>query len=200
MMGKVSGCAQLDVLALGLSTTLMKYKGYDINGFTFYTRQQDQRSSNQNSGVRFDAYDDSGQVHVTYYGVIDEIWELDYGALKVALLRCQWVRLPGGVFTDKKDGMTIVDLSNIGHKDEPFILAKDVLQVFYAKDNANKDKHVVLEGKRHIVGVEGVTDEEGYKGYEEMAPFGADMDLTIFEESEEPAYVRLDHDEAPVIK
>ena len=36
-----------------------------------------------------------------YYGFIEEMWELEYGPLKIPLFRCQWVKLPKGVFTDK---------------------------------------------------------------------------------------------------
>ena len=40
------------------------------------------------------------------------------------------------------------------------------MQVFYARDNKTKERlKVVLEGKRKIVGVDGVTDEEDYRGY-----------------------------------
>ena len=59
--------------------------------------------------------------------------------------------------------MTTVDLNNIGYKDEPFVLAKDVNQVFYVKDMSTKPKrgktnndpinepkrHIVLLGKKH---------------------------------------------------
>lgn len=38
-----------------------------------------------------------------------------------------------------------------------------------------------------------------YKGYEEMAPFKVDVDLTTFEEGEEVAYVQLDYDEAMIV-
>ena len=42
----------------------------------------------------------------------------------------------------------------------------DVMQVFYARDNKTKGMlKVVLEGKRKIIGVDGVTDEEDYRGY-----------------------------------
>jgi hypothetical protein len=34
---------------------------YDINGFTFYTKAKDSRSQYQNSGVRVDAEDSTGQ-------------------------------------------------------------------------------------------------------------------------------------------
>jgi hypothetical protein len=60
----------------------------------------------------------------TYYGYIEEIWELDYGPiLKIPLFRCQWVKLTGGGVTKDQYRMTIVDLNNIGYRDEPVILA-----------------------------------------------------------------------------
>ena len=46
----------------------------------------------------------------------------------------------GGVKVDNEYGMTTVDLNNIGYKDEPFILAKDVNQVFYVNDMSTKPK------------------------------------------------------------
>jgi hypothetical protein len=62
--------------------------------------------------------------------------------------------------------MTIVDLIKIGFKDEPFVLAKNVHQVFYVKDMNSKPKnknpeegpqepkrHIVLPSRRVIVGV-----------------------------------------------
>jgi hypothetical protein len=63
-----------------------------------------------------------------------------------------------GVMTDKY-GMTIVDLNKIGYKDEPFVLANDVTQVFYVKDMSSipqikkaDDKNIIVnEPKRHIV-------------------------------------------------
>ena len=63
---------QLDILAKGLSSTWLKYQGYEINGFIFYTKKQDGKSTYQNSGVRFDAHDENGNVQATYYGFIEE--------------------------------------------------------------------------------------------------------------------------------
>src|SRR4051812_33239377 len=60
------------------SLTIMSFKGYEINGNTFYTIAQDEKSTNQNSGVRFDDAINNKK-KVTYYGYIEEIWELDYG-------------------------------------------------------------------------------------------------------------------------
>ena len=56
------------------------FQRYEINGNTFYTVAQDKRSTNQNSGVRIDAIDPNGNKQ-TYYGRIEEIWELDYALL-----------------------------------------------------------------------------------------------------------------------
>jgi hypothetical protein len=56
----------------------------DIHGYTFYTMTQDKKSVYQNSGVRVrvvvdDSNDDDDDMETdTYYGQIEEIWELDY--------------------------------------------------------------------------------------------------------------------------
>ncbi|KAK1669127.1 hypothetical protein QYE76_057286 [Lolium multiflorum] len=78
---------QLYLLAKQPSSTISTFQGYEINGNTFYMIAQDKKSTNQNSGVRFDAADDNGK-KVTYYGYIEEIWELEYGPnFKVPLFR-----------------------------------------------------------------------------------------------------------------
>ena len=79
----------------------------------------DQKSTNQNNGVRFDAATESG--NDTCYGYIVDIWELDYGPdFKVPLFKCKWVNLlGGGVQVDPQYGMTTVDLKNLGYTDEP---------------------------------------------------------------------------------
>ena len=77
-------------------------------------------------------------MQATYYGFIEEIWELDYGRLKAALFRCQWVRLEE--ITTDREGFTTVDLTKTTYKDGPFVLAKDVMQISYAEDNKTKAK------------------------------------------------------------
>jgi hypothetical protein len=48
-------------------------------GYTFYTKAKENKSvAYQNSCVRINAIDTSGK-NITYYGFIEEIWELDYG-------------------------------------------------------------------------------------------------------------------------
>ena len=48
--------------------------------------------------------------------------------------------LSGGEVTKHEYGMTIVDLNNLGYRDEPFVLAQYVGQVFYIKDMSSKPK------------------------------------------------------------
>jgi hypothetical protein len=82
----------LYLLSQSPSSNIMTFKGYEINGNMFYMITQDKKSTNQNSGVRYDATN----FQDTYYGYIEEIWELDYGPLKVPLFRCKWVNMTGG--------------------------------------------------------------------------------------------------------
>jgi hypothetical protein len=98
----------------------------------------------QKSGVPIDAMDNNNNKNL-YYGVIEEIWELEYGPLIIPLFLCQWVKLNGGDIRKDQYGMTIVVLTKIGFKDEPFILAKNVHQVFYVKDMTSKSKNKNLE-------------------------------------------------------
>jgi hypothetical protein len=63
----------LKKLACGPIFTVVIYQGYDINGYTFYTEQQDKKSTYQNSGVRVDAYDVTGEDKNMYYGQIQDI-------------------------------------------------------------------------------------------------------------------------------
>ena len=134
---------ELFLLSRGPSSTIWNFQGYKINGNTFYTNVQDKKSTNQNSGVRFDdSTNKNGRKGVTYYGYIEQIWELDYGpSLKVPLFWCKWFNLKGGgVKEDPLYGMTTVDPMNLAYDTEPFVLANDVAHVFYVKDMSTKPK------------------------------------------------------------
>jgi hypothetical protein len=72
-------------------------------------KKKDMRRVVQNSGIRIEAFDPLG-VKTTYYGYIDDIWELNYDArLQIPVFMCQWVKHPNGVSVDNY-GMTPVDL------------------------------------------------------------------------------------------
>jgi hypothetical protein len=63
----------LKKLARGPTFTIVTYQGYVINGYMFYTEQQDKKSMYQNNGLRVDAYDVMGQGKNMYYAQIQEI-------------------------------------------------------------------------------------------------------------------------------
>jgi hypothetical protein len=70
---------------------------------------------------------------------------LDYRFRQIPLFKCDWVNSKhGGVKRDTLD-YTLVDLNNLGHKNDPFILASQARQVFYVKDQANKKLSIVFK-------------------------------------------------------
>jgi hypothetical protein len=50
-------------------------------------------------------------------------------SVQIPIFKYQWVKHPQGVEIDDYR-FTIVDLTNVGHKDEPWVLAATVAQVF----------------------------------------------------------------------
>ena len=68
------------------------------------------------------------------------------------------------------------------------------------KDQANKDLHMTLQGKRKIVGVENVVSEEDYNHFDDLPPFGEDVDISLLEDDQEATYLCHDHDEAIIIR
>jgi hypothetical protein len=178
------------------------YTSYDINSYTFYTRAQDNKKTNQNNSVRTDAYDRDGN-RETYYGFIEDIWHLEYREnLKVPLFHCQWINLPNRVKIDKY-GITNVNFRFLGYRQQQFVLAKDVTHVFYVKDldPANKEEHhIVLQGKRKIVSIEDVVDEEDYNQFDVLPPFNEDIIVPTIDDTEEPTYIRRDHDKAIIVR
>nr|AAT38070.1 putative TNP2 transposable element [Oryza sativa Japonica Group] len=195
LLGNETIDRQLAFLARGPSGSVTTFQGYEINGYTFTREPKTKRARTRTM--------------VTYYGVIDNIWEQEYGPLKVPLFRCQWVRLTGGGVTIDDSGMTTVDLNKVGYSDEPFVLANDVTQVFYAKDMDSKPKkgkgldeprrHVVLPGKRKIVGVEDKTDEN-YDPFEGQPPFAVTVDPSIILSKEDTPYSCNDHSEGTIVR
>ncbi|WP_284209401.1 DUF4216 domain-containing protein, partial [Chitiniphilus shinanonensis] len=170
-----------------------------MNGFTWYTRTQDSKSTVQNSGVTLVALAASGDMPQPFYGWIEEIWELDYVKFKIPLFYCKWIDNGRGVQRDE-DGFVTVDFSRLGYHDDPFILAKQAKQVFYVVDLADKKRYVVLAGKRHIVGIGDVVDEDDYDRFDETGPFCNGTATQPVDDAPETIYIRTDHDEGTWLK
>ncbi|MVG17165.1 DUF4216 domain-containing protein, partial [Aeromonas jandaei] len=109
-----------------------------------------------------------------------------------------------------------MDLNNIGYKDEQFVLAMDVSQVFYMKDMSTKPKrgkndnnsivnepkrHIVLSGRRNIMGIEDKSDmSEDYERDDRIPPFSVTKDPSILLNIEETPWLRHDHNQGTYVK
>ena len=62
--------------------------------------------------------------------------------------------------------MTLVDSRRFIDTEEPFIMATQAKQVFYVVDNIDHQWRVVVQGKRNMVGVDDVVDEEDYNVFD----------------------------------
>lgn len=130
----------------------MKYHSYTINGCHFTTKDRDASRVTQNSGVSLVATamnvssaKDNNPVFCEsrYYGVIVEIWLIDYSHFKIPLFKCDWVDNKNGFKVDEL-GFTIVDLARIGYKSDSFILASQAKKVFYVPDPVNHKWSIAL--------------------------------------------------------
>ncbi|KAK1607897.1 hypothetical protein QYE76_031570 [Lolium multiflorum] len=156
------------VLALshGPAPNLMTYQAYDINGYTFYMEEKDKNSVYQNSGVTMDSW--TGDVKTRYYGRIEEIWELSYAGEKVPMFRIRWAKS----VTKEDRYFTTMFLpeanksksTNATAQNEPWVLAEHVHQCFFITDPSRPSRVIVRRGKRTIVGMDGVANEEDFEG------------------------------------
>jgi hypothetical protein len=160
----------MKMLASRPSSCVTSWQAYDINGYTYYIKEMGRRSVAQNSDIRIEAFEPLG-VKTTYYGYIQDIWKLDYDTrLQISVFKCQCVKHPNGVSVDNY-GLTLVDLKNVGHKDDPWVLVDRVAQVFYIL-NPETRKHVVVSVKQKIIRVENVEDnDEDVNQFKEMLLF-----------------------------
>ncbi|KAK1692077.1 hypothetical protein QYE76_008774 [Lolium multiflorum] len=156
------------VLALshGPAPNIMTYQAYNINGYTFYTEEKDKNNVYQNSGVTMGSW--TGDVKTRYYGRIEEIWELSYAGEKVPMFRIRWSKS----VTKEDRYFTTMFLpeanksksTNATAQNEPWVLAEHVHQCFFITDPSRPSRVIVRRGKRTIVGMDGVANEEDFEG------------------------------------
>jgi hypothetical protein len=68
-------------------------------------------------------------------------------SLQIPVFKCEWLKHQHGIEVDGY-GFTIVDLRNVGDKDEPWVLASIVAQVFYILNLKDEKKHIVVPDKQ----------------------------------------------------
>nr|KAJ0205415.1 hypothetical protein LSAT_V11C500282030 [Lactuca sativa] len=135
-------------ISRGPNKNIIKYDVYAINEYTFRTKARECKVY-QNNGVSVVAIDTHINKEVvtyaknTYYGVLQEIWILDYRFKRIPIFMCDWVDNRNGVKRVKL-GYTLVELKRLGHKGDPFILDSQVQQVFYVTDPLDKKMSIVF--------------------------------------------------------
>ena len=91
------------------SFSVLSCDGYLIDGVRYFIKDRDDARVVQNSGVSLVAWTvqvssakDMNPVEsdMTFYGIIEEIWELDYYAFKAPLFLCKWADSERGIKVD----------------------------------------------------------------------------------------------------
>ncbi|XP_043714668.1 uncharacterized protein LOC122663022 [Telopea speciosissima] len=148
-------------LARGPNSEARSYMGYIIKGTRFHTKVHGINRKTQNSGVLITALTNSFssqkdkhpiEGHVTYYGILKQVIELEYsGDLKVMLFKCEWAHPERGLEKDEL-WFTLVNFIHLKYSgenvnDEPFVLAAKVEQVFYVSDPRRSDWYIAVTTK-----------------------------------------------------
>ncbi|XP_071728182.1 uncharacterized protein [Rutidosis leptorrhynchoides] len=144
----------ITALANGPYVVVKKYKGYIINGFRFHIKDVEKNRTTQNSGVMIDAVtssfssaSDNNPIlgDVTYYGILNDIIELQYADNKqVVLFHCDWISGACRIKVNE-NGFTTLDFRGMKPTKEPYILASQAQQVFYVQDRARKGWKVMIK-------------------------------------------------------
>ncbi|KAL3633937.1 hypothetical protein CASFOL_022699 [Castilleja foliolosa] len=124
---------------------------------------RDSRRKTQNSGVVVDA--NHGDNMIAFYGVLDDIIQLDYVRDKrVILFKCDWFDLGRGKLTRiKKEGNIVsVRVDGKWYEEDSYILADQARQVFHINDpKLGHDWRVVIPvSHRHVYDVSEMINEE----------------------------------------
>ncbi|KAH0725078.1 hypothetical protein KY284_000943 [Solanum tuberosum] len=120
--------------------------GYIVNGYRFHVEDYDKKLRTQNCGVVVLGENDKDSENLDYYGVLTDVIELQFIMdRKVVLFRCNWFDVCDEIKGVKKDEYDLVSVNpdRFLKTNEPFVLADQASQVFYANDNSNKGWQVV---------------------------------------------------------
>nr|XP_043612588.1 uncharacterized protein LOC122584570 [Erigeron canadensis] len=131
-----------------------KYKGFIINGFRFHTKDLEENRKTQNNGVMLNAMTNSFSSardnnpivgDVTYYGVLNDIIELQYVVdKKVVLFHCDWIS-NGSRKKEDENGFSLLNFKGLKPHNEPFYTSSQAQQVFYVADPVDKGWKVVIK-------------------------------------------------------
>jgi hypothetical protein len=98
-------------------------------------------------------------------------------SLQIPVFKYQWVKHPHGIEVDEY-GFTIVDLINVGHKDEHWVIALTVAQVFYILDPKDEKNILLFLTNNELSELE---DGEEYNQFDEVSFFVDTTRINIVE-------------------
>ena len=129
------GNEHLKVLARGPMRYVESHKGYFVNGYKFHTLKHGDGRVTHNSGVcvKGSTYN---EFESDYYGLLVDVFEVNYrdidGRCVVVLFKCDWFEPIQGVRVNRKHNLVDIKYKSKGCQDDPFVLASQVEQVYYA--------------------------------------------------------------------
>ncbi|GJW97189.1 transposon, En/Spm-like, transposase-associated domain protein [Tanacetum coccineum] len=129
------GNEHLKVLARGPMHYVESHKGYFVNGYKLHTLKHGDGRVTHNSGVcmKGSAYN---EFESDYYGLLVEVLEVNYhdsnGRYVVVLFKCDWFEPIQGVRVNRKHDLVDIKCKSKGCQNDPFILASQAEQVYYA--------------------------------------------------------------------
>ncbi|XP_059299092.1 uncharacterized protein LOC132051859 isoform X1 [Lycium ferocissimum] len=120
-------------IAWGPDAKVRKLSKYFLNGYRFHTEEWSKGKKTNNSGVWV-----KGDGDVDYYGVLQEILELEYPIgwpkKKLVLFRCKWYDPTPRSATKVHRHYKIVEIKHTREYGlyDPFVIAQNMKQVYYA--------------------------------------------------------------------
>jgi len=125
-------------LSCGPDKRIETYSSCIANGVRYRTVSREKYRKTQNSGIMTQGT--HKDECIDFYGVLSEIIVLRYPSNKqftrsVVIFRCDWYNLEGRKTGMKDDGyFRSINVEHYWYKNDPYILATQVAQVFYLDD------------------------------------------------------------------
>ncbi|XP_042465617.1 uncharacterized protein LOC122048075 [Zingiber officinale] len=120
-------------LSWGPKAMVRTWPAYFINGYNFHTQEYGKGKTTMNSGVCVQSSNDGG-VSTDFYGLLDEIIEIEYPGpeMRVILFMCRWFDPIRGMKVHPCYNLVEINHKRLYKRYEPFVLAQQAIQVFYA--------------------------------------------------------------------
>lgn len=126
---------------------VQSYSQFFLNGYNFHIVNHSEGKSTTNIGVCIKGSNYDDEYEVNYYGMLNEVIELEYLGLlvrKPLLLHCDWCDPREEVYVRIHSSYRTVDVNQkkLWNKYEPFVLAQQETSVFHTYptlkgDNSN---------------------------------------------------------------